>query len=288
VGGGTLAFLGGLWVSLPAAMAALLAAFVAALALAAHRHFRERAAVFQLFGMHLSPRIADIAWAERRTFLDRGLPPAAELTATVLVADLAGFMGATERLPPEALLRWINRYVGTMTALIDQGGGIVEKYAGDGITAVFGIPIPRRDQPTITADARAAAATALAMTAALDGINRANGAEGLPPMRMRLGLSTGRLVAGTVGGPGRLQYTVLGDAVNVGARLESYRKETWTPGCEAGHSRILLTAATLERLGDDFAVVPYDDAATIRGRGAPIAVYELVGRATTGEESAHA
>jgi adenylate cyclase len=285
--GGVGAMFGDLWVSTPTLVAAFGLAFTAATAAAARRHFRERAAVFALFGMHLSPRIAEIAWRERATFLERGLPPPQELTATVLFADLAGFTSLSRELAPAKLMRWINRYIARMTAIVDGHGGIVEKYSGDGFMVLFGIPIPRTTAAEIDADARAAAAAALAMRDALTVLNRENARDGLPAMRMRIGIATGRLIAGTTGGINRLQYTVLGDAANVAARLESFRKDEATPACDGGHTRILVSESTWRRLGPRFAATLVDSAAALRGRGEPLAVYALMDRAgpaTTGEE----
>jgi len=276
------------WVASPVLAAAFALAFLSTFILAAHRHLRERAAVFELFGMHLSPRIAEIAWRERDTFLERGRPPPRELTATVLVADLAGFTGITERLAPPTLMAWINRYVETATRLIDEHGGVVEKYAGDGVTGVFGIPIPRAHDDEIDADARAAAATALRLASATAALNRDNARDGLPAMRLRIGIATGRLVAGTVGGPGRLQYTVLGEPANLAARLESYDKDAWHPGCDGPHFRILLSEATLRRLDDSFVCRPVAPTARLRGLGAPVGVHELLARAATSKDQAHA
>ncbi len=273
--GGAASMVAGLWVSTPALLLVLALAFTSGMGMAARRHFRERAAVFRLFGLHLSPRIAAIAWAERETFLDHGLPPPQELTATVLFSDLAGFTGISQQLPPPELMRWINRYVGEITSIVDAHGGVVEKYSGDGVMAVFGIPIPRRDEAEIDTDARAAADVALAMAESLARLNQRNVEDGLPTMRMRIGIATGRLVAGTTGGINRLQYTVLGDAANVAARLESYRKDEDAIGCDGGHVRILLSAATMQRLGAGYAVHPYETEAALRGRGGAIAVYRL-------------
>jgi adenylate cyclase len=279
IAGGSFALiLRDVWAPAPSLLAAFAVALVVSLAAAARRHGAERAAVFRLFGMHLSPRIAEIAWAERETFMERGLPQPMELTATVLVSDLARFSEASRDLAPAALMRWVNRYVGRMTALIDAEGGIVEKYSGDGIMAVFGIPSPRATEAEIDADCRAAADAALAMRAALAALNAANRAEGLPLMRMRIGLATGRLIAGTTGGINRLQYTVLGDAANVATRLEAFRSDAVALGPDAGCARILMNEETARRLGPSYATALYDPAATLRGQETPVVVFALHGR----------
>jgi len=267
------------WLSTPTLVAAFGLAFVAAMAIAARRQLAERTAFFRLFGMHLSPRIAELAWAERDTFLEHGLPPPQELTATVLVADLAGFTAATQALAPAELMRWVNRYVAALTALVDEEGGIVEKYAGDGVMAVFGVPIPRRSEREIGGDAEAAARTALRMRARLTELNARNAAEALPVMVMRVGIATGRLIAGTTGGVNRLQYTVLGDAANVAARLESFRRDDPRLGCDGAHTRILVAEATVERLGARYVTELYEPRALLPGRAGAIAIFELLGHA---------
>jgi adenylate cyclase len=264
------------WLSTPTLLAAFVLAFVTAMALAARRHLAERTAFFRLFGMHLSPRIAELAWVERDTFLEHGLPPPQELTATVLVADLAGFTAVTQALSPAELMRWVNRYVGALTAIVDEEGGIVEKYAGDGVMAVFGVPIPRRNEREIDVDAAAAARTALRMRARLSELNARNAADALPAMVMRVGIATGGLIAGTTGGVNRLQYTVLGDAANVAARLESFRRDDPRLGCDGAHARILVAAGTVERLGPGYATELYEAEAALAGRAGTIAVFELL------------
>lgn len=278
VGGGVALMLRDVWAPAPAFLAAFALALTASSAAAARRLAAERAALFRLFGMHLSPRIAEIAWAERATFMEQGLPQPMELTATVLVSDLARFSQASRELAPADLMRWVNRYVAHMTGLIDARGGIVEKYSGDGIMAAFGVPAPRATEAEIDADCRAAAEAALAMRAALADLNRANIAEGLPPMRMRIGLATGRLIAGTTGGTNRLQYTVLGDAANVANRLEAFRSDEAALGCDEGHTRILMNDETMRRLGPGYAAALHDPAAELRGQDAPVAVFALLGR----------
>ena len=107
-------------------------------------------------------------------------------------------------------------------------------------------------------------------------------------MQLRVGIATGRLVAGTVGGPGRLQYTVLGDSANLAARHESYDKDAWCPTRDGTHFRILLSETTVRRLDETFTCRPLSAAVYLRGVGAPVAVHELLGRAAKTEDQAHA
>lgn len=138
-----------------------------------------------------------------------------EREVTVLFCDLRGFTPLSEGLAPPELVTLLNRYLDRMSAAIEQAGGIVDKYIGDEIMALFGAP-----ESTPDAADRAVRA-ALAMRAALVGLNRELAAEGRPPLAFGVGINTARVVAGNIGSHRRHNYSVIGDGVNLAARLQT-------------------------------------------------------------------
>jgi class 3 adenylate cyclase len=137
----------------------------------------------------------------------------------VLFSDLRNFTTASEKADPEELVRELNEYFEFMVAAVSAEGGVVDKYIGDSIMAVFGAPTPRLD------DAARAVRAAWGMEQALLRLNDLRGKRGLRPLQHGIGVHLGTAVAGNIGTTARAQYTVIGDTVNVAARLESATKE---------------------------------------------------------------
>lgn len=150
------------------------------------------------------------------------------VTVTVLASDLRGFTSMSEQLRPDEVVRQLNAFHSAMVAEVDRHGGMIDKFMGDGMLAVFGMPIAGEQ----VADHGAAAAVhcGKAMLAALEALNVRRGAEGLIPLRMGIGIHTGDVVAGNIGAPGtRLEFTVIGDAVNTASRVEGLTKQLSVP-----------------------------------------------------------
>ena len=121
------------------------------------------------------------------------------------------------------LMAWLNEGMERLAGHVEAHGGIVNKYIGDAIMAVFGVPVPRQAREQIAADAAGAVRCALAMGAELDLLNAEWRARGWPEIGMRIGIHTGPLVAGYIGSSKALSYTVIGDVANTSARLCSVR-----------------------------------------------------------------
>jgi adenylate cyclase len=181
---------------------------------------------------------------------------------SVLVSDLRGFTTLSETLPPDRVAAHLNEYFPAMLDAILAHRGMVNDFIGDGILAVFGAPL--RDQ----AHAWQAARAAVGMQAALERLNRAWAGRGTPTLRMGIGIHSGVVFAGNVGGEGRLKYTVVGDTVNVAARLEALNKDLGTT--------TLITEETRQALGGR-AETRYRGEVPVKGRGQPLRVYELRG-----------
>jgi adenylate cyclase len=181
---------------------------------------------------------------------------------SVLVSDLRGFTTLSETLPPDRVAAHLNEYFPAMLEAILAHRGMVNDFIGDGILAVFGAPL--RDD----AHAWHAAQAAVGMQAALERLNRAWAARGTPTLRMGIGIHSGGVFAGNVGGEGRMKYTVVGDTVNVTARLEALNKELGTT--------TLITEETRQALGARVAT-RYLGEVPVKGRIQPLRVYELLG-----------
>jgi adenylate cyclase len=195
--------------------------------------------------------------------------------ATVLFTDLRDFTSISEGFEAQELLDWLNEYMETMATMVDEHQGVIDKFIGDAIMAVFGIPVPRRSSEEIAADARRALDCALAMSASLERLNARWTAEGRPTVRMRVGIFTGELVAGNLGSKQRMNYTVIGDTVNTASRLESYNKDV---GADRT-CRIIAGAPTLALVSGEYAVEPVGKV-ELKGKSQPVEVYLVNGRQT--------
>jgi class 3 adenylate cyclase len=139
--------------------------------------------------------------------------------ATVLITDLRGFTGMSEKLTPAAVLRFLNEIQGALATVVREYGGTVDKFLGDGMLAVFGAPEPLDDH------AGHALAAALAMREKVAEINEARRARGEEMLRLGIGIHSGPVVTGCLGSGVRLEFTVIGDTVNTASRLEGMTKE---------------------------------------------------------------
>ncbi len=240
-----------------------------ALAIQLHEQ-RERQQLMALFSMNVSPETAELIWQRKSEILSQGDLAAQDLTATVLFADIRGFTTITETLPSQQLLPWLNQYFETMTDCIMAHGGMVDKYIGDAIMAVFGAPVPRMHPAEVKADAIAAVEAAIDMQQRLEVLNRRLLQQGLPAIEFGIGIHTGPLVAGTVGNRYRLNYSLFGDTVNVAARIEKLTKTL----PETAPIQLLLSAATADYIHTHFPLKRVFSA-TLRGRQETSDLYTL-------------
>lgn len=237
---------------------------------------REKQLLMQLFAQQVAPETAHMLWQRKNEIFQQGELQPQELVATVLFMDIRGFSGISEKLPPSELLPWVNRYLERMTECIMQHGGVVDKYIGDAIMAVFGVPFPHHTSAEIQQDAQNAIAASLAMHHRLQQLNQELAAEGKPMIDCGIGIHTGLVVAGSVGGGRRLNYSVLGDTVNVAARLEAMNKELQ----EDNPYHVLITCETLSCVGNHYHAKPLGNL-HLRGRQQPMLVYSILGQKTT-------
>ncbi|MCT7982268.1 adenylate/guanylate cyclase domain-containing protein [Laspinema sp. A4] len=270
IGGGFLVFLAGWWIPIVPPLLALISSAVAMVGYTAYIESENRQTVMNLLGQHVSPKIAQAVWNSRHELLKEGQILGQQMTATVLFTDLQGFTRITEQTDAQTLMLWLNEYMKAMAAIVLEHDGVVDKFIGDAIMAVFGVPIPRTHSDEIAAEAIAAVACAIAMGKKLRSLNQQWQAQGRPTVAMRVGISTGNVFAGSLGSRQRLNYTVLGDTVNVAARLESYDKTL-----EGGVCRILIGEETYHYIQGKFPTQCIGSV-QLKGREQPVNIYQVL------------
>lgn len=180
---------------------------------------------------------------------------------TVFFSDIAGFSSFSEGFDAEELVTFLNEYLSEMTRLVIENKGTLDKYIGDAIMAFWGAPVPNEQHAVF------ACRTALLMQKRLTKMREVWKARGLPQIAMRVGIHTGDMVAGNVGGVERFDYTVIGDNVNIGSRLEGANKQYGT--------HIMISENTYEFVKDEFFLRELD-CIIVKGRTKPVTVYELI------------
>ncbi|MBC7186554.1 MAG: CHASE2 domain-containing protein [Calditrichaeota bacterium] len=181
--------------------------------------------------------------------------------ATAFFSDIKDFTSVSEGLSPEALVTQLNEYLSAMTAIVFAHHGFLDKYEGDAIMAVFGVPVPLEEH------AVNACRAALEMQRKLVDLRQKWQAEGKPQFHARIGINSGPMIAGNIGGEQRFDYTVIGDSVNLASRLEGANKSYGTS--------IMISEFTQQMLNGRF-VTRELDLLRVKGKTLPVRVYELV------------
>lgn len=181
---------------------------------------------------------------------------------SVLFSDIRGFTTISEGLSPEELVRLLNEYLTVMTNVVFKHDGTLDKYMGDAIMAIYGAPLDQPDHPY------RACRSALDMMKELKGLNEKWIREGKKPLDIGIGINTGMMMVGNMGSEQRFDYTVMGDAVNLGSRLEGANKNYQT--------NILVSEFTYERVKDAFVCMELDSV-QVKGKSRPVKIYQLVG-----------
>jgi CHASE2 domain-containing sensor protein/class 3 adenylate cyclase len=263
------------WVPVAAPAIALATSATAIVTYRAQQAQRQQIMMMKLLGQNTSPEIATALWKSRDRLLKSGKLPGQRLVATILFTDIKNFSTISEAMPPENLLEWLNEYLSVITQEVRANQGIINKFTGDGMLAVFGVPINRTTPIEVSQDAQLAVACALAMGERLHQLNQEWQTRHLPTIQMRVGIFTGPIVAGSLGCKDRLEYGVIGDSVNTAARLEGYEKDR-QPNTEI--CRVLIAHDTLVHLQNKFVVEPWGPA-TLKGKHHLVEVYRVLGRA---------
>lgn len=184
------------------------------------------------------------------------------LSVTILFTDIRSFTSISEQMDPQSLVSLLNEYFTEMVSIVMQENGVVDKYIGDAIMAVFGAPVPNASDPINAVRA------AVRMRHALRGLNVRLSTRGMPVLRTGIGIHTGEVVAGNIGCDRRMEYTVIGDAVNLASRLETSTKELGVD--------VLISEDTYELTKHVVEARPVREI-TVKGRQQPVKSYEVLG-----------
>jgi adenylate cyclase len=250
-------FKGGLWVAMAAP---LLAMAVALFSGTAYQYFvegREKRKVKRLFGRYVSKDVYDQLLRNPELAVLGGR----RRDMTVLFSDIRGFTSVTEKGDPEALVAQLNDYFSRMVEIVFRHGGTVDKFVGDMVMALFGAPVDDPDH------GEHAVAAAVDMVRELGALNNRWAAEGLACLDIGIGVNSGEMIAGNIGSAAIMSYTVIGDNVNLGARLESLNKDY--------RSRIIISDATRARLKGAYDLRALGEV-VVKGKTRPVSIFEVV------------
>jgi adenylate cyclase len=271
-----LSFQHGLWLPLLSSMLAWLLTLIFGVFWLSNLERNERKQLLRLFEQHVSPQVAAALWEKRDEFFIRGGVKPDQLTATVLFTDLVNFTTLAEGMNPLNLMNWLNEYMDEMSNIIIEQDGMINKYIGDAIMALFGVPVKKTDSEGITADAIKAVESAVRMGEKLQELNVLWQQQGIPMIGMRVGIYTGPLVAGTLGGQKRMEYTVIGDTVNTASRLESFDKNIATPNAQQP-CRILVGESTRELIRNHYVTEQIAEC-QLKGKHNMLNIYRVLDR----------
>ena len=186
-----------------------------------------------------------------------------------MFTDIAGFTAMCEGMDAKEVADFLNHHLALLADKVEIEGGTIDKYIGDALMAFWGAP--ERIENTALGACRAA----LAMAKVISEDNKARAADGMKPVRLRVGIHTGPLVVGNIGAPSRINYTVVGDTVNTAQRLEALGKEV-DPDAEVA---ILISSATKAQLSSEFVTIPANSF-HVKGKTEKVDVYRLVWQRT--------
>jgi len=221
---------------------------------------REKAFLHSAFSRYLAPEVI----TELINDPDKLNLGGEKREMTAIFTDIQGFSTISEQLDPVRLVQLLNRYLTAMSNIIMENLGTIDKYEGDAIIAFFGAPVFRENHPAL------ACRSALAMKAAEAELNKVVLEEKLSPSPIftRIGINTGDMVVGNMGAENKMDYTIMGNAVNLAARLEGVNKQYHTGG-------ILISEYTRNKLGDEFLLRRLDRVRVV-GIQEPLRLYELL------------
>ena len=269
--GGFLAFfwISKIYIGFAVPLSATLVSFVSIMVTRYLSASRERAFLHSAFSRYLAPDVV----TEIINNPDKLNLGGEKREMTALFTDIQGFSTISENLDPAQLVRLLNRYLTAMSNIIMENQGTIDKYEGDAIISFFGAPVFRPDHPVL------ACRSALAMKTAERELNSKIMEEGFSPSPLftRIGINTGEMVVGNMGAENKMDYTIMGNAVNLAARLEGVNKQYHTGG-------ILISEYTKEKIGNEFLTRRLDRVRVV-GISRPLRIYELLGQRDRMEEA---
>ncbi|HZA65613.1 MAG TPA: adenylate/guanylate cyclase domain-containing protein, partial [Geminicoccaceae bacterium] len=248
----------GRWLDLFLPLVSLVAIYAAVIL---YKYFvgeRQERRIRAAFKHYLSPALVDQV-ARDPSLLQLG---GEQKELTVLFADIRDSTRLGANLPPAAFVQLLNEVMETLTHVLFEHGGMLDKFTGDGLVAILGAPLPQPEH------ALRACRAALAMQSGVAPLQAAWSRPDLPPLEIGIGINTGSMIIGNMGSKERFAYTVIGDEANLGARLEAANKEFRT--------RILISEATWRQVRGEIAARELD-VITFRGMARPVRVFEVLG-----------
>jgi class 3 adenylate cyclase/CHASE2 domain-containing sensor protein len=246
------------WLDVLHVAAAMLLTALGVLAYRAVTEAAQRRAVTAAFGLHVSPAIVTELLRHEGGAADALAGKRAKVT--IFYSDIRGFTAMSEKLAPEAVYEQLNEYFEAMCEVIFKYGGYVDKFIGDCIMAVFSAPNPTPE------DARKAVQAALEQQELITTLARRWGEAGKPPLAVGMGINTGYVVMGNLGSQRRMNYTVIGDDVNIAARLYNLAKG----------GQIIISESTYEEVKDFFQLRELDPV-MVKGKSEPLRTFEVLG-----------
>ncbi len=256
---------GGMALPLAAVVSSVLALYALNMSWGYFVESRSKRQFTELFGQYVPPELVDEMARDPERYSMEGRNE--ELT--VLFSDVRGFTSISEGLDPKELTRLMNEYLGAMTQVVQKNRGTLDKYIGDAIMAFWGAPVADPEH------ARHAMLTALEMQTELRKLDAPFATRGWPPLHIGVGINTGTMTVGDMGSTVRKSYTVMGDAVNLGSRLEGITKQYGVG--------ILVTETTRAQVKD--MLYREVDRVRVKGKDEPVSIYEPLGLlAETGKE----
>jgi adenylate cyclase len=249
-------FAAGMWMPLLTPLLAIGLTFVSELAWQYFVEGREKRQVKRLFSRYVPKDVYEQLIADPT----RAALGGKRRLMTVLFSDVRGFTAMSEKATPEEVVGQLNEYFSRMVEVLFEYRGTLDKFVGDMVMGLFGAPLDDEDH------AEHAVQAALAMSRALDDLNRAWAAAGKPQLDIGVGISTGEMVAGNIGSSAIMSYTVIGDTVNLGARLESLNKEYGT--------RIIISEQTRAALKGRYDIRPLGGV-TVKGKSQAVQIFEV-------------
>jgi adenylate cyclase len=220
---------------------------------------REKAKIRGAFSVYVAPAVVDVMLKHPEKLKLGG----EKKELTVLFSDIRGFTTISEGLAADELVRLLNEYLTAMTNMVFKHEGTVDKYMGDAIMAIFGAPVEQPDHAIRCCN------TALDMMSELKALQAEWARKGTPKIDIGIGVNTGVMSVGNMGSSSRFDYTVMGDSVNLGSRLEGLNKEYGT--------NIIISEFTHEKVKDHFFCRELD-LVKVKGKNKPVRIFQLLGR----------
>lgn len=216
----------------------------------------ERDKIKETFGKMVDPKIRD-------HLLNNKIELGGKVCrGTILFCDIRNFTSITESIPPEKVVYWLNTYFEKVSEQIFTFKGIVNKYIGDAVMALFGIPIESPDA------SYQAVMSAIAILHEVERLNVKFRSENLPEIEIGIGIHEGELLAGNIGSSTRMEYTVIGDSVNIASRIESQ--------CKTLNSNLIVSENVIKNIRDNKIKFQSLGNIHLKGRNAPVSLYEII------------